>query len=203
MLLDLGLIGVFGGFFIVPLYALVQQRSRREVMSRVIGANNILNAVFMVAAAILAAIALNAGLSIVELLLLTGILNAFVAGYIYSLVPEFLLRFLAWLLVHFIYRLERRGIENIPVEGPALLICNHVGFADAIVISAGCPRPIRFIMESEHLPHPGAEPDLPRHEGDPGRAREGRPGRSTSARSRSSRKSCATASSCASSRKAG
>ena len=62
--------------------------------------------------------------------------------------PEFLLRFLAWLLVHFIYRLEARGIENIPEQGPALLICNHVGFADAIVISAACPRPIRFIMES-------------------------------------------------------
>jgi 1-acyl-sn-glycerol-3-phosphate acyltransferase len=115
----------------------------------VIGANNILNAVFMVAAAILAAIALNfAGLSIVQLLLLTGILNAFVAGYIYSLVPEFLLRFLAWLLVHFVYRLERRGIENIPTQGAALLICNHVGFADAIAISAACPRPIRFIMEA-------------------------------------------------------
>ena len=148
VLLDLGLIGVFGGFFIVPLYALVQQRSRREVMSRVIGANNILNAVFMVVAAMLGAIALNAGLSIAELLLLTGMLNAVVAIYIYSLVPEFLLRFLAWLLVHFVYRLERRGIENIPAQGPALLICNHVGFADAIVISAGCPRPIRFIMES-------------------------------------------------------
>ncbi len=148
VLLDLGLIGVFGGFFIVPLYALVQQRSRREVMSRVIGANNILNAVFMVVAAILGAIALNAGLSIPELLLLTGMLNAVVAVYIYTLVPEFLLRFLAWLLVHFVYRLGRRGIENIPAQGPALLICNHVGFADAIVISAACPRPIRFIMES-------------------------------------------------------
>lgn len=148
VLMDLGLIGVFGGFFIVPLYALVQQRARREVMSRVIGANNILNAVFMVVAALLGAVALNAGLSIAELLLLTGILNAFVAAYIYRLVPEFLLRFLAWLLVHFIYRLETRGRDNIPAQGPALLICNHVGFADALVISAGCPRPVRFIMEA-------------------------------------------------------
>jgi 1-acyl-sn-glycerol-3-phosphate acyltransferase len=148
VLLDLGLIGVFGGFFIVPLYALVQQRARREVMSRVIGANNILNAVFMVVAAALGAIALNAGLSIAELLLLTGILNACVAAYIYRLVPEFLLRFLAWLLVHFIYRLETRGTGHIPAQGPALLICNHVGFADALVISAGCPRPVRFIMEA-------------------------------------------------------
>jgi 1-acyl-sn-glycerol-3-phosphate acyltransferase len=148
ILMDLGLIGVAGGLFIVPLYALVQQRSRREVMSRVIGANSILNAVFMVAAAGLAATALHFGMTIPQVLLMTGVLNAFVALYIYGLVPEFLLRFLAWILVTFIYRLKKRGIENIPEKGPALLICNHVGFADAIVISAACPRPVRFIMES-------------------------------------------------------
>lgn len=148
VLLDMALIGLFGGLFIVPLYAMVQQRTRREIMSRVIGANSILNAVFMVVAAGVAALALQAGLTIPQLLLLTGVLNAFVAMYIYSLVPEFLLRFVAWLLIHFVYRLDRRGIDNIPEEGPALLICNHVGFADAIVISAACPRPIRFIMES-------------------------------------------------------
>lgn len=148
ILMDIGLIGLFGGFFIVPLYAIVQQRARRAAMSRIIGANNILNAVFMVAAAALAALALEAGLSIPQLILLTAVLNAFVAIYIYGLVPEFLLRFIAWLLVHVIYRLDRRGADNIPDEGPALLICNHVGYADAIVISAGCSRPIRFIMES-------------------------------------------------------
>jgi hypothetical protein len=126
----------------------VQQRSRREVMSRVIGANSILNAVFMVVAAGLAAVALQLGMTIPQVLLLTGILNAIVAIYIYGLVPEFLLRFLAWILVHLIYRLDKRGIDNIPQTGPALLICNHVGFADAIVISAVCPRPVRFIMES-------------------------------------------------------
>jgi len=148
ILMDLGLIGVFGGLFIVPLYALIGQRAPRESMSRVIGANSIINAVFMVAAALLGAASLQAGFTIPQLLLATGILNAFVAIYIYSLVPEFLLRFIAWLLVHVIYRLDKRGIDNIPSEGPALLICNHVGFADAIVISAGCPRPVRFIMES-------------------------------------------------------
>lgn len=148
VLMDLGLIGVFGGFFIVPLYALVQQRSRREVMSRVIGANSILNAVFMVVAALFGAAVLEAGFTIPQLLLATGILNAFVAIYIYSLVPEFLLRFVSWLLVNVMYRLRTQGVENIPAQGPALLICNHVGFVDAIVISAACPRPIRFIMES-------------------------------------------------------
>lgn len=148
VLLDLGLIGMFGGFFIVPLNALVQQRSRREAVSRVIGANSILNALFMVAAALLGAAALGAGLTIPQLLLATGILNAFVALYIYTLVPEFLLRFVAWLLINVMYRLRTQGLENIPERGPALLICNHVGFVDAIVISAACRRPIRFIMES-------------------------------------------------------
>lgn len=148
LLADLGLIGVFGGFFIVPLYALVQQRTPRETTSRVIAANNILNAVFIVVAALFGALMLEAGLSIPQLLLLTGVLNAFVAAYIYGLVPEFLLRFLCWLLVHFVYRLDKRGLDNIPDEGPALLICNHVSFADALVVSAACRRPIRFIMEA-------------------------------------------------------
>ena len=148
ILMDLALIGMFGGLFIVPLYAIVQQRARREAMSRIIGANNILNAVFMVAAALLAALGLEAGLTIPQLILLMGILNAFVAAYIYGLLPEFLLRFIAWLLINFIYRLERSGSQNIPERGPALLVCNHVSYADAIVISAGCQRPVRFIMES-------------------------------------------------------
>jgi 1-acyl-sn-glycerol-3-phosphate acyltransferase len=148
VLMDLGFIGMFGGFFIVPLNALVQQRSRREVLSRVIGANSILNAAFMVVAAIFGAVALQSGMTIPQLLLATGILNAFVAIYIYTLVPEFLLRFLAWLLVNVMYRSKAEGLKNIPEDGPALLICNHVGFVDAIVISAASRRPVRFIMES-------------------------------------------------------
>ena len=170
-------------------------------MSRVIGANSILNAVFMVAAALLAAVALQKGVTIPQLLLATGILNLLVAIYIYSLVPEFLLRFLSWLLVHFIYRLDKRGLEHIPDEGPALLICNHVSFADAIVISAGCRRPIRFIMESSIFKIPVLEHDLPRHEGDSRRAGARAARKCTSARSRRSRVSCATVSSSASFRK--
>jgi 1-acyl-sn-glycerol-3-phosphate acyltransferase len=148
ILLDLGLIGLFGGFFIVPLYAMVQQRTRREAMSRVIGANSILNALFMVVAAVFGAALLQAGIGIAALLLLTGILNVLVAAYIYRLVPEFLLRFLAWLLVNVVCRLDKHGLDNIPERGPALLVCNHVSFADALVISAACRRPIRFVMDS-------------------------------------------------------
>jgi 1-acyl-sn-glycerol-3-phosphate acyltransferase len=148
ILIDLGLIGIFGGIFIVPLYALIQQRSRPEVVSRVISATNILNALFMVAAAIFGAVALRSGLTIPQLFVAVAIMNGAVAIYIYTLVPEFLLRFLSWLVVHVIYRLRVKNIERIPEHGPALLICNHVSFVDPIVISAACPRPIRFIMEA-------------------------------------------------------
>ena len=144
--LDLFLIGMFGGFYIVPLYALIQTRCPPSHRSRVIAANNILNALFMVVAAGLAVAALKAGMTIPQLLLLTGVLNAAVALYIYALVPEFLLRFIDWMLVHSIYRLKTSGVENIPEEGPALLVCNHQSLADALVITAACRRPIRFVM---------------------------------------------------------
>ncbi len=144
--LDLFLIGMFGGFYIVPLYALIQTRCPPSHRSRVIAANNILNALFMVVAAGLAVATLNAGMAIAQLLLMTGILNAVVALYIYTLVPEFLLRFLDWMLVHSIYRLKTSGIANIPEEGAALLVCNHQSLADALVITAACRRPIRFVM---------------------------------------------------------
>ena len=144
--LDLFLIGMFGGFYIVPLYALIQTRCQASHRSRVIAANNILNALFMVVAAGLAVLALSAGLTIPQLLLLTGVLNAAVAIYIYTLVPEFLLRFIDWMLVHSIYRLQASGLANIPEEGPALLVCNHQSLADALIITAACRRPIRFVM---------------------------------------------------------
>jgi 1-acyl-sn-glycerol-3-phosphate acyltransferase len=148
MAVDLALIGLFGGFYIVPLYALVQQTAPKRAMSRVISTNNIMNAVFMVVASVLAALGLSLGLTIPQLLLITAILNAFVALYIYSLVPEFLLRFVAWILMNILYRVNKRGIENIPEEGGALIVCNHVSFVDALLLSAACPRPIRFVMES-------------------------------------------------------
>jgi 1-acyl-sn-glycerol-3-phosphate acyltransferase len=146
VVLDLFLIGMFGGFYIVPLYALIQTRCPPSHRSRVIAANNILNALFMVVAAGIAVAALKAGITIPQLLLLTGTLNLVVALYIYALVPEFLLRFIDWMLVHSIYRLKTSGVENIPEEGPALLVCNHQSLADALVITAACRRPIRFVM---------------------------------------------------------
>jgi 1-acyl-sn-glycerol-3-phosphate acyltransferase len=144
---DLVLIGLFGGFYIVPLYALIQERSESTHRSRIIAANNILNALFMVVSAGLAIALLAAGVSIPGLFLATGILNAFVALYIYRLVPEFLMRFLAWMLIHTIYRVQKEGLENVPEKGPCILVCNHVSYVDAIVIAACVRRPVRFIMD--------------------------------------------------------
>jgi hypothetical protein len=149
LLFDLLLIGTFGGLYIVPLYALVQARSDPEHRSRIIAANNILNALFIVLAAAFGAGLLAAGAAIPELFLATAVLNAAVAFYIYLLVPEFLMRFLAWMLVHSVYRLRKSGLDNIPESGAAVLACNHVSFVDAIVVLAASPRPIRFIMDHQ------------------------------------------------------
>jgi len=145
--LDLVLIGVFGGFYIVPLYALIQERSEPSFRSRIIAANNILNALFMVASAGVAIGLLTAGLDIPQIFLVTGLMNAAVAVFIYGLVPEFLMRFLAWLLIHTMYRVEKEGLDHIPEEGPCIVVCNHVSYVDAVVIAASVRRPIRFVMD--------------------------------------------------------
>jgi len=146
ILLDLTLIGAFGGFYSVPLYAMVQERANRQHLSRTIAANNILNSFFMVTASIMAVALLYLGLSIPELFLVLAVLNAIVASYIFSLLPEFLVRFLAWIFISLLYRIRTTGIENIPHRGPAVLVCNHVSFVDALIIGGAVWRPVRFVM---------------------------------------------------------
>jgi hypothetical protein len=145
--LDIVLLGVFGGFYTVPLYALIQSRSLPSHRSRIIAANNILNALFIVVSAGVAIALLKSGLGIPALFLAVGVMNALVALYIYTLVPEFLMRFLAWMLVHTFYRVRKVGLENIPDEGACVIVCNHVSYVDAVVIAACVRRPVRFIMD--------------------------------------------------------
>jgi 1-acyl-sn-glycerol-3-phosphate acyltransferase len=140
-------IGLFGGFYIVPLYALIQSRTEEHERARVIAANNILNALFMVVAALISILLLSvAGLSIPELFLVISLMNVAVNGYIFKIVPEFSMRFLIWLLGHSMYRVEHRGLDSIPDEGAALLVCNHVSFVDALLIGGAIRRPVRFVM---------------------------------------------------------
>lgn len=143
---DLLMIGVFGGLYIVPLYALIQTRSERSHRSRIIAGNNILNALFMVVSAGLAILLLKCGLTIPELLLTTALMNAAVALFIYSLVPEFFMRFIVWLLIHALYRIRSQGLDKIPETGAVVVVCNHVSFVDALILGGAIRRPVRFVM---------------------------------------------------------
>ena len=144
---DLFLLAMFSGFYSVPLYALMQARAEPAYRARIVAANNILNAIFMVVASLMAAAILHGGLSLPELYLVVGIMNAAVAIFIYKMVPEFLMRFLIWMLIHTFYRVDKNGLENIPDEGPCVLVCNHVSFVDALVIGGSIQRPVRFVMD--------------------------------------------------------
>jgi 1-acyl-sn-glycerol-3-phosphate acyltransferase len=159
IVIDLVGIGLFTGFFVVPLFALSQRRTPREELSRVIAGMNIQNAGFIVLAAVISILLQMKqlvvygytlslpGLSIPQLFLALAITNAIVAIYIFTLVPEFLMRFLSWALVRTLYRLRLHGIEKqVPDEGAALLVCNHVSYMDALILSASVPRPVRFVM---------------------------------------------------------
>ncbi|MDG6348048.1 MFS transporter [Luteimonas sp. 8-5] len=145
---DLVGIGVFTGFFVVPLFALVQTRTPKDELSRTIGALNIQNSAFVVAASVSCLLLRQwAGWSIPQLFLALAVANTLVAIWIFSIVPEFLMRFLSWVLVRTLYRLRVRGVEeHVPDEGPAVLVCNHVSYVDALVLSAAIPRPVRWVM---------------------------------------------------------
>src|SRR5690606_15754781 len=136
-----------------------QSRTPKAELARVIAGLNIQNSLFIVLAAVtgivlqmdsltVAGVTVPLpGLSIPQLYLALGIANAVVALYIFTIVPEFLMRFLSWLLVRALYRLRIRGVEeHVPDEGAGLIVCNHVSYMDALILAASIPRPVRFVM---------------------------------------------------------
>lgn len=148
VVIDLAGIGLFAGIFVVPLFALIQSRTPKGELARVIAGMNIQNAFFIVlAAGIGIATQSLLGWSIPQLFLALAIANTLVALWIFTIVPEFFMRFLSWVLVRALYRLRVRGIEqHVPDEGPALIVCNHVSYMDALILAASIPRPVRFVM---------------------------------------------------------
>jgi len=143
---DLTLLAVFSGLFIVPLNTFIQQRSLPAERSRVVAGGNILSALFMVAASGLLLACFAAGLGVVHIFGVLALLNAAVAVYIYRLLPEFLFRFMCWIVANIMYRLRTVHRENIPDEGAVLLVCNHVSFVDWMIVASACKRPARFVM---------------------------------------------------------
>ncbi|MDI4635722.1 MFS transporter [Pelomonas sp. V22] len=147
VLADLCLLALFAGLYSVPMYALIQLRAQPSHRARIIAANNILNAIFMIASSLLAGALLGQGLTIPQLFLVVGLANAVVAAYIFLIVPEYLLRFVAFVVSRLVYRFKVTGDEHIPTKGAAVLVCNHVSFIDAVLVMAASPRPIRFLMD--------------------------------------------------------
>jgi 1-acyl-sn-glycerol-3-phosphate acyltransferase len=140
----------------VPLQALIQQRSDDKNRAQIIAANNVLNALFMVASAAIGILLLGVmQLSIGDYFLILALMNIAVAAYVYTRVPEFALRFMIWLLSHTLYRVSHKGLDNIPEHGPAVLVCNHVSYVDALLIAGTYQRPIRFVMDRGIAQMPG------------------------------------------------
>jgi len=153
---DLALIGAFAGLYVVPLFALIQSRTPPTEISRVIAGMNIQNAALVVLAAVLSIVVQRyLDMSIPQVFLALAALNSLVALWIFSIVPEFAMRFVSWLLVKSLYRLRLRGIEHIPDTGAALIVCNHVSYMDALILAGAIPRPVRFVMYYRIFHAPG------------------------------------------------
>lgn len=147
LLIDLFLLGFFSGLFVVPLQAFIQSRTPLDRRARVIAANNIMNSIFLIIGSLVSMVWLAVmDFTIPSLLLLAAIVNAFVAVYIFSTVPEFAMRFIIWIVGHTIYRIRHEDLDNIPDSGPALIVCNHVSYIDALILAGAVRRPIRFVM---------------------------------------------------------
>ena len=144
---DLFLLSMFAGLYSVPMYALIQLRSVPTHRARIIAANNILNALFMIASSVIVGALLGAKFTIPQVFLFTALANAVVAAYIFLLVPEYFLRFVAWIASRCIYRFRVTGDQHIPSSGAAIIVCNHVSFVDAVLLMAASPRPIVFVMD--------------------------------------------------------
>ena len=154
IIMDLVLLSVFGGFYIVPLQTLVQERSEPSHRSRIIAGNNILSSLFMVLSSV-SLIGLNLlGFTIPAIFLTLGLVNAAVAVYIYTLIPEFLYRFLCWVVSNLLYRVKVAGADRIPREGGALMVANHVTYVDWLIIAGACRRPVRLVMHYSFMRYP-------------------------------------------------
>jgi acyl-[acyl-carrier-protein]-phospholipid O-acyltransferase/long-chain-fatty-acid--[acyl-carrier-protein] ligase len=140
-------LGFFGGFFIVPISAILQHRPAKENKGVVLAAANLLSSagLFVGAGAYwLFAVGLKFGPR--GVFAIAGLMTLLATIYIVWLLPDSLLRFVLWLLTRTIYRIKVEGRENIPSKGGALFVCNHLSFIDALLLAASTDRQIRFIM---------------------------------------------------------
>jgi 1-acyl-sn-glycerol-3-phosphate acyltransferase len=154
LMADLALLAFSAGLYSVPMYALIQLRAQPSHRARIIAANNILNALFMIVSSLMAGALLGAGFGIPQVFGFTALLNALVVGYVFWLMPEYILRLVMLVATRFVYRLRTRGTQHLPTEGAAILVCNHVSFVDAVILGIISPRPMVFIMDHRIFRNP-------------------------------------------------
>lgn len=149
------LLGISGGIFIVPLYSLMQLRAKPDERAQVIAGLNIYNSLFMVGSAVMGIVCLSVlELSIPQLFVMLALLNTLVMLYLFYQVPIYAFRFFTWVVTHTMYRVKHKNLHNLPEQGGALIVCNHVSYMDALLLSAVCPRLIRFVMEEDYAKLP-------------------------------------------------
>lgn len=150
------LLGISGGIFIVPLQAFLQARAGERSKGRVIAASNVLTftGVFL-GAGIFEGLSGPLRLPAHQVLLVMSALSFAVTAYILTVLPDFMVRLCLWLLTHTFYRIQARGLENLPARGAALLVCNHTSFVDPFLIGACTQRFIRFLMHRRFYETPG------------------------------------------------
>jgi acyl-[acyl-carrier-protein]-phospholipid O-acyltransferase/long-chain-fatty-acid--[acyl-carrier-protein] ligase len=149
-LADLFFMGVSCGLFVIPLTAYIQQKSPADGKGRILATNNFIAFCgILLSSAMLWLFANVLKFDPAKIFIIFGFLSFFVIAYLCKLLPEFLLRFIAYLITHTFYKIKVIGKENIPKEGGALLVCNHVSYNDGNLVLACTQRFIRFMMLRE------------------------------------------------------
>jgi acyl-[acyl-carrier-protein]-phospholipid O-acyltransferase/long-chain-fatty-acid--[acyl-carrier-protein] ligase len=146
-LIHLALLGFFGGFFIVPIAAIMQHRPEKGQKGAVLAAGNLLSFVgIALASAVFWLMTSVAGLQPRQIFLMSGLMTLGATVYVVVMLPDSLLRLLVWMFTHSVYRIKVEGRDNIPERGGALFVCNHVSFIDAVLLIGSTDRMIRAIM---------------------------------------------------------
>ncbi|NNM60526.1 MAG: acyl-[ACP]--phospholipid O-acyltransferase [Legionellales bacterium] len=146
---DLLLVAICGGIYTVPLYAILQQRSEKAHRARVIASNNVINALFMVIAAVATILMSSIGLSVTQVFLVIAIANAGVAIYICKLLPDILIRSIFHFILKTLYRVKVKGLENYFEAGErVVIIANHTSFLDALLLAVFLPDKLTFAVNT-------------------------------------------------------
>ncbi len=152
ILIDIAMVGFSGGIYVVPLYAIIQNRAKPHQLSQVISGSNILDALFIVASGLFAIVLITLELSVPEIFLVTAIANIVVALYIFKQVPEFIFRLVAWLCARFWFNVDYQQLTTIPKEGPCALVCQSNRLSKGLVLAACLDRNATFVFVQKATP---------------------------------------------------